>query len=71
MNIQSVLALLISILFLLLSVWNLNTFNKLKSNENDKMTKNYVKTGYMLSIICSVFAVIVMIILSINVYMTV
>ena len=70
MNIQSVIALLIAILFLLLSVWNLNTFNKLKLNK-DKNLELTVKNGYMVSIICSVFAVIVMIILSINVYMTV
>lgn len=70
MNIQSVIALLLAILFLLLSVWNLNTFNKLKLNK-DKNLELSVKTGYMVSIICIVFAVIVMIILSINVYMTV
>lgn len=70
MNIQSVIALLIAILFLLLSVWNLNTFNKLKLNK-DKNLELTVKNGYMVSIICIVFAVIVMIILSINVYMTV
>jgi uncharacterized membrane protein YidH (DUF202 family) len=70
MNIQSVIALLLAILFLLLSVWNLNTFNKLKLNK-DKNLELRIKTGYMVSIICIVFAVIVMIILSINVYMTV
>jgi len=80
MNVQNLLALFLSILFLIISCWMFITFRKLNklvnkyNNDNDLieacgLSSNYIKMGYIMSIITTIFAVITTIILSINLYL--
>lgn len=80
MNVQNLLALFLCILFLIISCWIFITFRKLNkvvnkyNNDNDLieacgLSSNYIKMGYIMSIITTIFAVITTIILSINLYL--
>lgn len=81
MNVQNLLALFLSILFLIISCWMFITFrrlnkllNKYNNNDNDLieacgLSSNYIKMGYIMSIISTIFAIITTIILIINFYL--
>lgn len=80
MNVQNLLALFLSILFLIISCWMFITFRRLNkllnkyNNDNDLieacgLSSNYIKMGYIMSIISTIFAIITTIILSINFYL--
>jgi len=82
MIIANLISLFLCILFLLLSSWMFSTFyrlNKLSNKyDNDKdIEKNcylsfkYIKTGYIMSTISVIFAIITMVILSINLYINI
>lgn len=80
MNVQNLLALFLSILFLVISFWMFITFQKInkqlsKYNNDTEIIKacglssKYIKTGYIMSIITTIFAVITSVILSVNLYL--
>lgn len=80
MNVQNLLALFLSILFLIISCWMFITFRRLNklvnkyNNDNDLieacgLSSNYIKMGHIMSIITTIFAIITTIILSINLYL--
>lgn len=80
MNVQNLLALFLSILFLIISCWMFITFRRLNkllnkyNNDNDLieacgLSSNYIKMGYIMSIISTIFVIITTIILSINFYL--
>jgi ABC-type phosphate transport system permease subunit len=77
MNIQSLLSLFLSILFLIISFWMFITFrkvNKLLSKYNNDtelikacgISSKYIKIGYIMSIITTIFSIIITLILSVN-----
>lgn len=75
MSTQNLIALFLSILFLIISSWMLFTFykfNKILNNnviQKSGLSYNYIKNGYIFSIICTIFAILTSIILSINLYL--
>lgn len=80
MNVQNLLALFLSVLFLIISCWMFITFRRLNkllnkyNNDNDLieacgLSSNYIKMGYIMSIISTIFVIITTIILSINFYL--
>lgn len=82
MKVTNLISLFLSILFLLLSSWMFTTFYRLdklsKKCENDKeleskcsLSYTYIKTGYIMSTISVIFAIITMVILSINLYINI
>ena len=71
MQLQSVLLLLVTMLLLVVSSWSLSVFMRLEnisSNTNYKMTKSYVNTGKIMGIITTILSIILLIIVSVNVY---
>lgn len=75
MSTQNLIALFLGILFLIISSWMLFTFHKFnkilssKVIEKSGLSYNYIKNGYIVSIICTIFAILTTIILSINLYL--
>lgn len=78
--IRSVFLIIISVLFVIITAWNFNIFNRLNDaskqykdtntfNYSCHFSKNYVKTSYWFSSILLIVSLLVMILSSIMVYL--
>jgi hypothetical protein len=66
MKIQSIILLIVSIMFVISSSWNLSIF--LKLNNDSKISNRYKKNGKILSVIIFIISIILLISSSANIY---